>query len=107
MSALSIIERLQLLTRGDNLDLTDIVCADAISEITQLVEAIQQADAMISVYIDEHHDFDYPAHAVPPELQQLRDIQHHLAGSLIAPDGLFVLGNQGAASPPKMEGHVK
>lgn len=35
-SALDIIDRLKLLARGDNLDLADIVCADAIAEIERL-----------------------------------------------------------------------
>jgi hypothetical protein len=33
MPALDIVDRLKLLSRGDNLDLADIVCGDAIAEI--------------------------------------------------------------------------
>lgn len=36
MTAPDIIDRLKLLARGDNLDLADIVCADAVAEIERL-----------------------------------------------------------------------
>lgn len=35
-AGLDIVERLNLLSRGDNLDLADIVCADAVAEIRRL-----------------------------------------------------------------------
>lgn len=37
---LNIKERLNLLARGDNLDLADIVCADAIARIEELEKAL-------------------------------------------------------------------
>ena len=48
MMPLSITERLQLLARGDNLDLADIVCADAIAEIERLT-----ADAARLDFLDQ------------------------------------------------------
>lgn len=50
MSALDIIDRLELLARGDNLDLADIVCADAISEIKKLRRSL---DPPIALPFDE------------------------------------------------------
>lgn len=41
MTKLDIVARLNLLARGDNLDLADIVCADAISEIKRLRQALE------------------------------------------------------------------
>jgi hypothetical protein len=38
---------------------------------------------MLSQHIEEFHDFDYQPHEVPLELQQLRNIQHHLLGTLV------------------------
>lgn len=40
MPALDIVDRLNLLARGDNLDLADIVCADAVAEIERLRTAL-------------------------------------------------------------------
>ena len=52
MKALSVIERLKLLARGDNLDLVDIVCADAIAEI----ERLSGDSALLDVLRDESWD---------------------------------------------------
>ena len=48
MPALDIIERLKLLSRGDNLDLADLVCGDAISEIARLRVFAGWVDTWIS-----------------------------------------------------------
>lgn len=68
------------------------------SAVTDLVASIRQAESMLSAHIEEFHDFDYPAHAIPTELQQLRDIQHHLLGSLIDENGEIY--DYQAQSPP-------
>jgi hypothetical protein len=43
MASLTIIERLKLLSRGDNLDLVDIVCADAIAHIERLESEVRKS----------------------------------------------------------------
>jgi hypothetical protein len=53
----------------------------------ELIASIRQAAQMISEHIEEHHDFDYQPHEVPLELQALRNVQHHLEGSLIDAKG--------------------
>lgn len=58
----------------------------ALAAEARLAEArddLALADKMISEHIEEFHDFDYEPHQVPPELAQLRAIEHHLMGSLI------------------------
>lgn len=49
----------------------------------RLEDAIRTAETMLSEHIEEFHDFDYEAHQVPMELQQLRNIQYHLLGTLV------------------------
>jgi hypothetical protein len=46
------------------------------------------ADKMLSEHIEKFHDFDYEPHQVPPELADLRQIEHHLMGSLILDDDI-------------------
>jgi hypothetical protein len=45
--------------------------------------SLAQADKMLSEHIEKFHDYDYEPHQVPPELADLRNIEHHLMGSLI------------------------
>jgi hypothetical protein len=47
MPALDIVDRLKLLARGDNLDLADIVCADAVAEIKRLREDHKKINNLI------------------------------------------------------------
>lgn len=49
----------------------------------ELISDIACAETMLSEHIERFHDFDYQPHEVPPELESLRQITHHLAGSLI------------------------
>lgn len=60
--------------------------AARMSSAANLEEAIRTAETMLSEHIEEFHDFDYQPHEVPPELQQLRNIQHHLLGTLVELD---------------------
>lgn len=53
----------------------------------ELIESIRYAIGKISMHIDSYHDFDYAPHQVPPELEELRRLQHHLEGSLISAIG--------------------
>jgi hypothetical protein len=57
--------------------------AQAVSDPVGLEDAIRTAETMLSEHIEEFHDFDYQPHEVPLELQQLRNIQHHLLGTLV------------------------
>lgn len=54
-----------------------------VSHPVGLEDAIRTAETMLSQHIEEFHDFDYEPHQVPLELQQLRNIQHHLLGTLV------------------------
>lgn len=63
-----------------------VSCA-AREALADLVSSLRQAESMLSSHIEEFHDFDYQPHEVPLELQKLRDIQHHLLGSLIDKSG--------------------
>lgn len=53
----------------------------------ELIESIQYAIGTLSMHIEAYHDFDYQPHEVPPELDELRRLQHHLEGSLISSTG--------------------
>jgi hypothetical protein len=53
----------------------------------ELIESIQYAIGTLSMHIEAYHDFDYQPHEVPPELAELRRLQHHLEGSLISSTG--------------------
>lgn len=67
-------------------DVAGDVQAATPSSAANLEEAIRTAETMLSEHIEEFHDFDYQPHEVPPELQQLRNIQHHLLGTLVELD---------------------
>lgn len=58
----------------------------ACAALTVLEDSIRTAETMLSEHIEEFHDFDYQPHEVPLELQGLRNIQHHLLGTLVELD---------------------
>lgn len=72
----------------DKIDITTSAPSDAVREAHT---ALAFAENRISKHIEEFHDFDYEPHQVPPELAQLRAIQHHLLGSLTGENGESVL----------------
>jgi hypothetical protein len=51
--------------------------------VGELREALELAEQMLAAHVDKHHDYDYASEAVPPELASIRDIQHHLVGTLL------------------------
>jgi hypothetical protein len=71
--------------------------------LREALEAIGHAENLLSAHIERYHDYDYEPHNVPPEVVSLRNIQHHLAGSLIAADGSAAL----AAHQPAGDGDCR
>lgn len=69
------------------------------AQVSEARDALALADKMLSEHIEEFHDFDYQPHEVPPELAQLRQIEHHLMGSLILDEDI-----PRAASPTQSGG---
>lgn len=67
------------------------------------LEGIGQAEDMLSDHIEKHHDGDFEPQDIPEDLASLRDIQHHLAGSLIGENGeplLLIHGNTNPSNAP-------
>jgi hypothetical protein len=57
-------------------------------DVREALEAIAQAEQMLSEHIEQYHDGDFEPHNEPPARRSLRDIQYHLAGAMINDDDL-------------------
>ena len=57
----------------------------------ELIGAISTAAQMLSEHIERYWDGDWDVGQEPAERGSLRVIQHHLDGSLIGPDGEYIV----------------
>lgn len=64
------------------------------------LQDIATAEAMIAEHIEKYHDGDFEPEHEPEERISLRNIQYHLAGSLISDDGETFPAPEGLATKP-------
>lgn len=60
-------------------------------QVAEARDSLALADQMLSEHIEKFHDFDYEPHQIPPELTDLRAIEHHLIVSLILDDDIAAM----------------